>query len=76
MYSSQAIHLSLFHTKPVLFFAGLCSAWKTGLGGLPSTRIGAVSPGAWLPAGTNGGSCRLYPLGGGGGEGHNETLFA
>ena len=50
---------------------GLCSAWKAT--GLPSRRVWAESPGAWLPACTKG-SPRLYLLGGG--EGHRAGLFA
>ena len=49
-----------------------------GGGGLPSRRVGAESPGAWLPAGTKG-EARHHSLvgdGGGGGEGHREWLFA
>ena len=50
-------------------------------GRLPSRRVGAESPGAWLPAGTKG-EARHSPLVRGGevrvrvGEGHREWLFA
>ena len=50
---------------------GLCGAWKAR--GLPSRRVEAESPGAWLPPGTKG-SSRLYLLVCG--EGHRARLFA
>ena len=42
------------------------------LGGFPSRRVEADSPGAWLPAGTRGGGLGLIPWGW---EGHRERLF-